>query len=151
MFPWLFQNRAVKPEAKSALILAASLCSLSWLGNQAGIAIHRVSVFTDGIAILPLPVVLFFALRTLSRSGAAADRAALQHAGWSIVWRAAIPFALFTTGLGLFTYSSHSVEHAVTLALVLLFGTLVAISVVGWVCTLVIAALLGGRREGVAV
>jgi hypothetical protein len=130
MFPWRFQNRAMKLEAKSALILAASLCLFSWLG------------FTDGIiALLPFPVVLFLALRTLSHSGAAADHAALRHAGWSIVWRAAVPFALFTTGLGLFTYSSHSVEHAVTLALVLLFGTLVATSVVGWVCTLVIAAL----------
>ena len=129
----------MKPEAKSALILAASLCLFSWLG------------FTDGIiALLPFPFVLFLALRTLSRSGAAADRAALQHVGWSIVWRAAVPFALFTTGLGLFTYSAHSVEHTVTLALVLLFGTLVATSVVGWVCTLVIAALLSGRREGVA-
>ncbi len=136
----------MKPETKSALALGSGLCLLSWLGNRAGVFTHQPNTFPRGAAVLLVTGVLFMTLRHLSHSGRAQSRVELQRAGWSVVWRAAVPFALFTTALGLSTFQLHSGWHAAGLTLVLLVGTLATTAAVGWASTFIVARWLSRSR-----
>ena len=118
----------MKLEKIAALVLAACLCLLSWFGNIPNLMQHHISVFPWGVDILVFPLVLVPALWYLRAKKRVTARNALQQAGWAIVWRAALPFALFMTMLCAAAFT----PGRILLLLTTFAGTLILIAVMGW-------------------
>jgi hypothetical protein len=118
----------MKLEKIAALVLVAGLCLLSWFGNLPNLTQHHISVFPWGVDILVFPLVLIPALWYLRAKERATTRNALQQAGWAIVWRAALPFALFMTALGVIAFTPRNN----TLLFEGFAGTLILATVMGW-------------------
>jgi amino acid permease len=133
----------MKLEKIAALVLAVGLCLLSWFGNLPNLMQHHISVFPWGVDILVFPLVLIPALWSLRKKERASTRNALQQAGWAIVWRAGLPFALFVTVLGAAAFT----PGEIILLLTTFAGTLILAIVMGWGWAYACAWALG--RKGV--